>query len=450
MPSFNRRASRVRVSLLALGLLIATPFALADSVDELRVLVDGNDAAAWDMAQRMEPESAGEPEFDFWYGLAAKAAGKKNQAVFAFERVVLNQPGNARAKLELADAYYLHGNTGEAKRLFDEVLATTPPDAVQQRIRTYLGVIEAADKNKSTQVSSYVTLAGGYDSNVNSSTEVVNQDIGGTIIPLDPTSLGSDAGFMDVRGGVEIVQPVNQRTLRFLGLTAQRRDNADVLSGGNFDYTQLGLTGGLMLHRGTATWRLPVSVQALWAESESVLPVNDDRFVFTVGAEYSRPLTSRTGMVCFAQAGTTNYQSSDDRDALLMLVGTGYNWTAASAPLRLSTTLHFGAEPARDDAFEYNGRTYVAARLNLRYTLAASQTLYGALGVQKSMYDDTHPLLLIDREDTLLDASAGWQLQLDRDWSLNVDLLFADNSSADTDLYDYDRTQVKLGSTWRF
>ena len=107
LPSLSPRGRRRGIFL---ALILASSLAHADSIGELRELVDGDTrdatrvAAAWEMATRMEPEHAGDPEFDFWYGLAARAAGQRQQAVFAFERVVANQPGNARAKLELADA----------------------------------------------------------------------------------------------------------------------------------------------------------------------------------------------------------------------------------------------------------------------------------------------------------------------------------------------------------
>lgn len=446
MSSFKCRAP-----FLAFGfLVVATPFALADSIDELRVLVDGSDAAAWDMAQRLEPDNAGDPEFDFWFGLAAKAAGMQSQSVFAFERVVQNQPANARAKLELADVYYQHGNTREARLLFEEVLATTPPEPVQQRIRTYLGAIGATEKRRSTQTSGFLSLAGGHDSNINGSTGITEHNIGVFTVTLDPISVETAASFMDVRAGIDIVKPVNQRELHFLSMVAQRRDNEQVLQGGNFDNSQLSITGGKILRRGTATWRLPISVQGLWAESESTGPADDDRFVATLGAEYNRSLAANTGITWFGQVGTIQYPSSDDRDASMFLVGAGYNWNAAMRPLRLAGTLHVGTEPSDNDTFDYNGRSYVAARFSVRYALSASGSLYGSVGAQQSMYQGTHPLLLEERKDMLLDASLGWQWQVDKEWNVNADVSWADNTSKNNDLYDYDRTQVKLGATWRF
>lgn len=438
----------VRSALFLTMLAVALP-AHADSVDELHALVDANDTAAWDMAQRMEPDHAGDPEFDFWYGLAAKAAGNKQKAIFAFERVVISQPQNGRAKLELADAHAAYGNTREAKRLFREVLATTPPEPVQQRIRTYLGAIDAADSKQKTRVSSFITLGGGYDSNVNSAPALADHEVGPLTFTLTSASLETDAGFVDVLAGVDVVNPVNQRTLRFLNASVQRRDNNEIFSGGNFDYSQATLSGGWMLRRGAATWRLPLTVQGLWVESASGpgAVINDDRFVFSAGAEYNKPLSARTAVTWFGQAGTMHYPSEEDRDADILYVGGAWIWQSASSPLRLTTTGRLGTEPADED---FNSRDYLALRLNARWALSATRSVYGALGVQQSMYQGDHPVLTYEREDTLVDASLGWQWQVDSDWNLNVDLSFADNNSTDNTLYDFNRAQFKLGSTWRF
>ncbi len=331
---FANAVSFCRYGLFAVALALAAPLAMADSVDELRALVEANDSTtAWDMAQRLEPENAGEPDFDFWYALAARAAGQKNQAVFALERVIENQPGNSRAKLELADVHYQFGNTREARGLFEQVLAATPPDAVQQNIRTYLAAMDAVEKKKGTQASGFVTIAGGYDSNINSATNVLEHDIaapGGPVtFALTPASLETDTGFMDVRTGLSIVQPVNNRQIRFLNLSLQNRDNADIFSGDNYDYAQLAATGGWLLRRGSAQWRFPVNLQALSVQSD------ESRYMATAGVEYSRPLAANTAMSWFGQAGAMHYPAQQARNASLALVGGAYTWNGKTTPLRV-------------------------------------------------------------------------------------------------------------------
>lgn len=449
-----RRSPVARACVAAL-FLSAAPAALADSLDELRGLVGGNDAqAAWAMAQRMAPEASGDVEFDFWYALAARAAGQKNESLFAFERVLAAQPDNARARLELAELEFQYGNHAEARRLFGEVLADNPPDTIQQRIRASLAAIDAGERNRRARVNYVLGVAVGHDSNIGSATDIANQD---DILPgfvLLPQSLATDAMVMDLRAGLELVAPVNQRTLRFLAANLQRRDNEDFFAGGNFDNTQFSVSGGWLLKRGTAAWRIPLGVQALWAESlkPTAAPVNDDRYLFTVGVEYSRPLSARTGWVAFARIGSSHVPSSPDRNAQLALAGLGWNWSAAQAPVTVSTTLHVGTEPTEDSTLpaKANGKDYVALRAGVRWSFTEGHALHGGLGWQDTQYQAAAPVLPSARQDQLLDFSVGWQWQVDSRWTVNADVSVAQNDSQGNTLFDFDRTQARLGSTWRF
>lgn len=456
MHASRRRALNTRlVAHIAtlLGLLILSTGARADSVDELHVLVDTGNASAWDMALRMEPDNAGDPDFDFWYGLAAKAAGQKHQAVFAFERVVLSQPGNMRAKLELADAYFQFGNTAESRRLFEEVLATTPPDPVQQRIRTYLGAIEAADQRRNTHVSGYVTVAGGYDSNINSATKVVSYNLPGFPQPLvlPSSAVARDAGFMELRTGVDVVHPVDDRELNFLDLSLQERNNDPIFSGGNFDYTLLNATGGWLFQRGSASWRIPVNLQALDVMG------SETRYLGTVGLEYNRALNANSSWSWFGQGGGTHFPSQEGRNTMTWLAGGAWMWSGATVPMQVTTSLYVGNDPAVHHLYRFNDRDYTGARVSLRYNLSGRQSVYAALGAQYSRYryqteSGSYVLVFGDagRHDVLTDASVGWQYQLRHRWSVNADVAYAGNASSGNDLYDFQRTTATLGTTWRF
>lgn len=456
---FSNRTIRARVTLAAL-MLASSPIVFADSVVELRTLVGANDsAAAWSMAQRMAGESSGDPEFDFWYGLAAKSAGLKNEAMFAFERVLVVQPENARAKLELADVHFQFGNAAEARVLFDEVLASNPPEPVQQKIRTYLGALAVGEQSKKSKLTYTVGLGAGHDSNIGSSTDIALHDtfVGPSTLLLAASALPADAAFIEAKAGVDYVSPVSQRTLRFLSASAQRRDNEDIFSGGNFDNTQLSLSGGWMLRRGTATWRIPLGVQALWAESiqSGAAPVNDDRFLFSVGAEYSKPLSSRTSMAWYGRLGDSHYVSDADRSTYQVMAGGSYSWTADQAPISVTGSLTLSTEPAQEDTVPASNseKEYIAAaRATLRWSLKAANSLTFGLGAQRTQYRQApsiYPVGSPDRSDLLTDVAVGWQWLPEKNWTLNADVSVMQND-AQLYLFDFDRTQFRLGSTWRF
>ncbi len=108
------------------------------------------------------------------------------------------------------------------------------------------------------------------------------------------------------------------------------------------------------------------------------------------------------------------------------------------------------AEPTEEGEYDYNGRDYVAARLSARWTLSPTHIVYGSLGAQQSNYQGDQPVLGYEREELLLDAALGWQWRVSAAWMLNADLGYASNDSRRNTLYDYERTQAKLGATWRF
>ena len=81
-----------------LPLLVTGQFASAAPGDEIRQRLNAGDAAAaYQIGLDNSADQAGEPSFDFYFGLAALEAGHAERAVFAFERVLMQQPDNLRA-----------------------------------------------------------------------------------------------------------------------------------------------------------------------------------------------------------------------------------------------------------------------------------------------------------------------------------------------------------------
>jgi len=69
-----------------------------------------------------------------------------------------------RAKLELAHSYLKLGSSEIARRYFQEVLATNPPEAIWQNVQRFLAAIEAAEKRHF--INGLFTVGAGYDDNV--------------------------------------------------------------------------------------------------------------------------------------------------------------------------------------------------------------------------------------------------------------------------------------------
>ncbi|HEB98506.1 MAG TPA: tetratricopeptide repeat protein, partial [Thiotrichales bacterium] len=107
-----------RVFLLAFVLCLCPPtLSAADSGD-------------WEQWLDRAAAEAGDPDFDMAFGLAALEFGHPEQAVFAFERVLMIRPWDHRARLELGRAQLANGNFAAARESFQTVLDAQPPETV--------------------------------------------------------------------------------------------------------------------------------------------------------------------------------------------------------------------------------------------------------------------------------------------------------------------------------
>ena len=99
----------------ALGIPLASAQA-AEDVEKLSGYLSSNRVVeAWALAEKIEPQHAGEPEFDLLYAQAALAAKHPSQAIFALERIRQQQPGQQQARLLLVRAHRAAGDSIRAR-----------------------------------------------------------------------------------------------------------------------------------------------------------------------------------------------------------------------------------------------------------------------------------------------------------------------------------------------
>src|SRR3954462_12600836 len=147
---------KVAVLFSALALTAALPLGLqAAPADEVKALLDQNKAAEAYALGKRNPDQLGNPDFDFYYGVAAVDAGHAGEGVLALERYVANFPDNQAARLELARAYFVLGDNTRAREEFDVVQKNNPPPNVQANIQRFMDAIRARE-------SAYQTTGGFY------------------------------------------------------------------------------------------------------------------------------------------------------------------------------------------------------------------------------------------------------------------------------------------------
>ena len=176
---------RMRAAATAIGLIgffaflwADAVFAADDPVATARKLLDQKKPAeAYVLLEPLERTRAGEPDFDYWLGVAAIESGKTERATIAFERVLIIAPSSAGARFELARAYYIMGTYELSKLEFERLLAQNPTSEGKKAIETFLTEIEKRKAKSRSTLAAYIDLSAGRDNNISSTTDNFAQGV---------------------------------------------------------------------------------------------------------------------------------------------------------------------------------------------------------------------------------------------------------------------------------
>ena len=143
---------------------------------QLREKIQNNESAsAWQLAKTLEAVHLGDVDFDFLYGLAAMKVQENERAVYAFERVVANQPSWLDAQYYLASAYYTMKNYHGAIEITQSLSKTdTISPKLKQSAANLNNLSVAALSSQSLVIQQSVNVNLGYDSNINAGTSEDN------------------------------------------------------------------------------------------------------------------------------------------------------------------------------------------------------------------------------------------------------------------------------------
>src|SRR3954471_7423402 len=135
------------------------PFALhAAPSDDLRALMESGKAAEAYALGKQNPDSLGDPTFDFFFGVAAIETGHSGEGVLALERYLLQYPDNVSARLHLARGYFVLNEDARAREEFEALRKLDPPADVLATIERYLDAVRLRETRYTTSSGVYVEL----------------------------------------------------------------------------------------------------------------------------------------------------------------------------------------------------------------------------------------------------------------------------------------------------
>jgi hypothetical protein len=415
--------------------------AFADAVtDRAKVLLQRNDAdGAYKLLQPLEPQRAGDPEFDYLLGIAALDAGQPERAVFALERVLAVQPENLQARAEIARAYMVMGEREAAKREFEAVRARQVPAEVRATIERFLSAIAAAEH---TRLDRYLELTFGYDSNVNSATPSSTIAFPGTpAFTLAPSLTEQDDRFLSLAAGVNFTRKLDLSWALVGGFSGVMRQN---FTQGIFSTDTLDGSLGVRFTRGLEA--ITVGAQGQY------FAVDADTYRTTSGVvgQWQHSFDERTQATVFGQHAALRYKTQPVRNADRSIVGVAYAqaFSGEYAPA-VFVSLYGGEEKEVNEAFPHLGHKPAGVRLGAQWRLGGGWSLFGSASYERRKYGGVEPLFLVTREDKQTDVNLGLSYLWRSGTTLRLQAAHTSNSS-NIVLNDFDRTVVGVSARFNF
>ena len=425
----------------ALMLLIQS-VAFADEIlDRAKQLMQQkNPQAAYELLEPLESQRAGDIEFDYLLGIAALDSGHRERAVFALERVLGVNPNYAQARAEIARAYFEMGEKENAKREFENVRNTNPPEAVKKSIDRYLSALEVGP----ARFNGFVEIGFGHDSNVNSATasnSIAIPAFGGIVSSLTPGSVQLSDNFLTAAGGFNLDYGFSPQWAVLAGAAARGQFNNHY---DEFNTSTIDGNLGLRWSPGREAITLAYQVQDFQVDSKDFRRTNG------VVAQWQHNYSAYNQVSIFGQFADLDYPTQSPRNATRTIVGLafGHGWNALSRPVVFGS-LYAGDEKAKDSDFQDLGHKPWGVRFGGQMSMSAATTLFGLLSYEDRVYGADDPFFLVKRHDKMTDLRLGLDYAFRPAWHLVPQVSYTNNDS-NIELNKYDRTVVSAVVRWTF
>ena len=423
------------------------------AVADMKSLIEqGRFADAFNLGLKNE-SMAGDPIYDYYFGISAVDSGRASLGVLALERVLLSNPGNDLARLELARGYFVLEDYERAREEFQILQAKDLPPAVKQSINKYLAAIRDKDPEFRKVGKAYVEWAIGHNSNVNSSTD---RDV---LFPLfgqssDPILISPDraksSAMSQLVAGASLSGPVVPGVKYNLGIDISQRQYASV---DNFDQTTGGVNAGLEYSGESAIYRLGTFAQQARLDNEKL------RDTYGLFVEYLKPINKETSVragLGFAQLRYKNSAANptaENRDADLPTFAVGMSTFLGGAwKYGLDASLNIGRERNIKSNAQFSRDIY-GVRFVLGFSPSPGWQGSWTYSYTKSKYDAEEPNAPaqgIFKDEDLHGLEFALQYQLTKGWSVRGEIARTENLSNVT-LFEYKQTVtfLKMRYEWK-
>ena len=420
-----------------------------------QLLLNKDYIQAYEFADSHTYDYGGESEFDLLLGFAAFGNERYQEAVFAFERVVLTKPRSFVGRFYLAQSYSKVDNLAAAIRELEKLQAEGLTDQQREKTNGLKKLINRQMINKKITWYQIISANIAYDDNINSATDQETIESPRGEFNLPEASLKTEDNSFNVSYMAGYQHPFNQYQWLKIDFSAnhfgfekhnefQRQQVAL-----NVAYEQELLRGKLSLTGYT---------KPLWLEQEVKSDTIED-----ITGEVERKIDlyrTENGVSFGFQKSTSrkhgysiglNYAQvvndvSPELDFTRSKVSLAYQY---KTKLMHSFVLHYQQDENDLDGMEHIAKDAVGLTYQLAWPLTSNLLSSSFIMVEQNEYQGVHPIFEEIRDETLGYVST----QLIYRFSDHQQFKFqlnAQKKDSNLPLFTYERLEAVIGWQYRF
>lgn len=438
-----------------------TTSANQDAVLIEKLYNSGRFIEAYELGLALEDKHSGNPKFDFYFGMSAVRSGDASKGVYALERVQYSEPQSPRLAFEIGKAYYDLEQYPRAKKLFEQVLNSNPPQDVAQTSRHYLEAIQRNEHSYMGKFYGQLELNLGSDSNVNTATsdsvikgltpraELLFNSFG-LSREIASTSRALDSAYHNAGLRVRYNKPFSPKLSFNLGASANLINYNDKKVRAFKQHT-LGVFAGLG-HKINANNQLFYSVdfQRLNLDNKDLR----DAPSFTATLQNRFDSSSQLQSYLRYSAYNNIPKDSSDLDTTALALGSTYFkqlGTRRMQPLFYIGLTAINEKPKKSTATLNASlkKLIIGLQTGVALNLNASNSLGIDLSYLSANYDGKQLLFDKKRSDNSASISLNYQYYIAKAWQIGAEIRHSNNDS-NINIYKYQRTKYQIGAKYNF
>lgn len=407
----------------------------------------GDVTSAFTELQSLENDYAGDPEFDYWYGVIALRAGEESEAIVALQRVIAVNPKHAGAHMELVGAHLRQNNVERAQHHLAIAKSLNPPERAATMIQRYEEAIAERQQRARDGVSLVVLGTDvGYDTNYVNYPDTFDL-FQGTFLEGIAILEADETAFATLRGSYFRQKPVNESEYFEVTASGQARVNqADEAGAFNTNIVQIAALYGERVND-RQQFKYGVEASKIWLDEQS--------FRSHIGLQISYEHQMNDQDLVRATTRLRDFHFKNNRNDYRSGMGEA-EWIHKFS--KVLTGRFRGAaelervknEPARPggDATRY----YASADFDYQWddrNKVSVGLIYGRLRYHDPGFAIFNRGQEDIRSDDLVSLRSEWQHSLTRNWQLALSAQYRDQRSS-VDFFDLDQSLVQWTVTYAY